>query len=697
LRFRKSFLLLIFAVCLLACGSFAFAEEEVKVEVIGTDPAELTEAGMVTVTFEISNHSDYELSNLSIVLGEFVYQIPQETIIPVAGSAKIPVAVNVADAQIGLPLVFMVSWNCGGEPYFINKEVIIDRAVEPTITMTRSVSDVHARKGEKLTLTYTLKNESKFDMTEITLIDEQISDKPIRRNDTLRANDSFVIEYTYEMGTGDVVSAPVVTYVVNGKTKTFSAVEPVTLSMVNVQISLDVEQGTPSATGVPFTLTAKNNGNQKVTDLVVKDEQGNLINNSPFSLEPGDSQTLSCTVAPVMGDAVRNVSFSLMGTDDFGDPCSSETTAVFPIYPFVDDSQIQVSIQGLLVSEWTAQTGTVGVKLLIQNNSSVTLTNAVLSETSLGTLQTYATLSNGQTIYEGELMIGSPRNLSFSLHAKDPAGTERLTAEHMLTVAYPETTEEPPVATQVPQQVKPSSGIWSNLITRVLIILGAIMVISFAILLILTILERSHGMHGLSLFEEEDDAFDEMYDEVETTYTDDYGVPDTVPVDEDGVALTSTYLNHKTLYEPSTQRDKAYHRNEYTRPMPSYDEVIQSTLPVQRKYETRPVEVQQRTDSFRRPKDNFDFQESAYSESIWEDKNELDRDAGFEDAFFGTDDVLANDTVDSYSVTVEHEAYDRNFDTVQGPKNITVHRAPRTQTQRRNTIKRVTTYDDRKN
>ena len=73
MRFKKWMCLLaVFALTALAAVSSAFAEDEVKVEVISLQPAELTEAGTVSVTFEISNHSDYELSNMSIVQGNFV-------------------------------------------------------------------------------------------------------------------------------------------------------------------------------------------------------------------------------------------------------------------------------------------------------------------------------------------------------------------------------------------------------------------------------------------------------------------------------------------------------------------------------------------------------------------------------------------------------------------------------------------------
>ena len=253
----KRWFLILTAVALLLTGaSVSYAEEDVKVEVVSVDPTELSEAGLVTATFEISNHSDYELSGITISQGALTYEAAQGVVIPRFGSAKIPVDVQIADSQIGLPVVFTVGWSCAGEPFFANVEITIARAADPTITVQRTVSAQHARQGETLTITYTLKNETKFDMTDITLIDDQVSNEAICRNETLRANATYTFEYACTMGTQDVVTSPVVTYTVNGKTKSFSSIEPITLSMVNVDVRLEVEAGTPAATSVKGTPVA---------------------------------------------------------------------------------------------------------------------------------------------------------------------------------------------------------------------------------------------------------------------------------------------------------------------------------------------------------------------------------------------------------------------------------------------------------
>ena len=49
-------------------------EEEVRIEVLA-DPAELSESGTVLLTFEISNHSDFELHEITIGLDNAIFQV----------------------------------------------------------------------------------------------------------------------------------------------------------------------------------------------------------------------------------------------------------------------------------------------------------------------------------------------------------------------------------------------------------------------------------------------------------------------------------------------------------------------------------------------------------------------------------------------------------------------------------------------
>ena len=112
--------------------------------------------------------------------------------------------------------------------------------------------------------------------------------------------------------------------------------------MVIVKLNMDIQAGTPTQNGVNFTFEITNTGTQAVSDISIKDERDNPVNETPFSLKPEESTTLSYLVVPLMTEPLRNVQFTLAGTDPFGETYALGPTEIFEVYPFVDASQISV-------------------------------------------------------------------------------------------------------------------------------------------------------------------------------------------------------------------------------------------------------------------------------------------------------------------------------------------------------------------
>jgi hypothetical protein len=102
--------------------------------------------------------------------------------------------------------------------------------------------------------------------------------------------------------------------------------------------------GTPTPSGVNFNITVENTGSQAISNILVTDERANAVNDTAFSLEPGESHTLSFLVVPLMTEPLRNVQFKLSGVDSFGETYSLAPETIYEVYPFVDESQISVTI-----------------------------------------------------------------------------------------------------------------------------------------------------------------------------------------------------------------------------------------------------------------------------------------------------------------------------------------------------------------
>lgn len=509
--------ILVFILCMTLCTAVALADE-IKVDVTAT-PTELSESGMVTFTFEISNYTGYELSDITITYLEQTYDASEGYVIPPNGSMRNVLELPVSDAQLGKPISFIVSYTHDGEPINKQAQITIARAADPVITVTRTASATMARAGETITLTYTLKNETKFDMSDITLIDENISDNPILEQNTLHSNDSFSLDRVYTMGTDSVVSTPLVTYTVNGRTKTYSAIEPMTLTMLLVQLNMSIDAGTPTAAGVNFTIDVKNTGNQQISNISITDERLNAVNEEPFSLAAGESTTYSFHVVPLMTGPIRNVSFLLNGTDEMGAAYTLSSSKAYEVYPFVDDSQISVTARAETVTPWSNTTAAVDARMIVTNHSLVELKNITLMETTIGVLKTIDVLPAGETVLDLNIPLGSPRNLQFTLKGYDPTGVNRELVACMLPVAYGTATDAPASPTAAPEtQVNTNVfNSMTSMISRILLVLGVLLVIAFIALIVLSLMDRGR-MDRYRFDSDEDEADEELADEIDRAF-----------------------------------------------------------------------------------------------------------------------------------------------------------------------------------
>lgn len=511
-------------VCVFAFLPTAHAEEA-RIN-ITANPTELIDTGNVTFTFEIANYNaDYPMSDVMITYNGTVYDVLHGAQIPPSGSARdITLNLTVTQSQLGKPITFLVTWTRNGEPMSQEAQYTIAQAENPIITVTRTADKTNAKPGEQVTITYTIKNATKFDMTAITLIDENISDQPIFENETLRASRTTSYDFVYTMGDESVISAPVVTYSVNGKAKTFSSLEPLELTMVLIQLDLRVTAGTPTATGVTFTIDLTNSGTQAINNIFLTDERANAVNDTPFNLAPGENRSLSYVVVPMMSEPLRNVQFKLKGVDPFGQPYELAPADIYEVYPYVDESQINVTVRAETITPWTQASGKLNARIVITNHSSVELTNITISETTIGVIKDYDMLAAGETSFDQEIQLGSPRNLNITVKGYDPTGANRTLATCVMPVAYGTETAAP--ASPTPEQ---SSGarfnIFGNIssgIMTALIILGALMVLSVVILVALTAMERAKRPRGF-VEDEEDDFYEPQPQRVKHVYHD---VPD---------------------------------------------------------------------------------------------------------------------------------------------------------------------------
>ena len=483
--------LLAAALCLCLCTGALAAD------INGTStPESLSAAGNVTFTFTMTNTGQEQMTDIHIYLGGNEYfDTAGYTIDPGESRSFTSTPLAVADSLIGQPIGFEITWLENGEAHSASPTITIKSSMEdPTaqlpqtvsVTATRTVSSSQASTGEVITLTYTVTNNGVSPVTGVSITDKDIGGRaPMVQNITVEPGQPYVFTYEYTMGRTTVTSAPVITYrLPDGKEGTITVAEKV-LGMINSRLSVEVEQGVPTAEGQTFTVTLTNVGNQRISNIKIKDDAGVTVGSS-FQLAIGESKTVTHTVPTT---EARNVVFYIEGTDGVGQQYSDKTPA-YTVREYIDPALIGINFSATVV-ETLNSAGSITVAFTVENTGSLVMQNMVLSESEYGEVYRLEQFAPGVESINQKVNVGEPRDLTFTLEIADPSGnvysyTAYIMADYVGT-AVPAPTPNMEPDTDLVAEVGSSI---SSALRTVLIVLAVLTVIAGIILIVLSSLEK---------------------------------------------------------------------------------------------------------------------------------------------------------------------------------------------------------------
>jgi len=396
-----------------------------------------------------------------------------------------------------------VSWIDGDNAKSKDLSVKVQRTKATSVSITRVASTKQASPGEEITLTYTVSNTGMTPITLTSLVDRAIGGKSsiLKESTLIEGGGKQDFQYVYKMGRNTVESVPVITYKdeATGEEMTAEA-SPITLGMVSSKISVEVLQGEATASGVMFTLNLTNNGNQRISGIVITDDLGNRVNPEAFALAVGESRQLTYNV---LTDTERYVLFNISGETSSGDDYEDKTKS-YVVRKYIDPSLLGIQLTAA-VTETLNSAGSVELKFDINNTGTMEMKDLVISEVTTeiaedGTEQPKLTeLYRTDTVPTGTfsvpvtLYVGQPRDLSFLVEMKDPAGNPYsyntyVTADYLGVGNVEET---PQAQQSAINTLGASVGDSINkALTIALIVLGVLVVISVAAMIILSALEK---------------------------------------------------------------------------------------------------------------------------------------------------------------------------------------------------------------
>ena len=375
--------------------------------------------------------------------------------------------VFIGEGVFDRPLAFTLSWqlftyiaedvnreNPIVTDHSLSVSATVERFIEPVLTLSVATDTPLVREGEGFSVTYTLKNDTKFDMTNITLQDagSGLVGIPLEK-DTLLAGQQMSVSAELTMKEGGLTLQPLAKYTVRGLESEVKLETAFTVAALKTEVQMEVEQYPATKEGTLFQITLTNAGTHPVTNLVLTDEIGTRIGEVP-SLNAGESRTLSCTVpSAVAAGQLRNISFTAKGKDALGADCTVHSPQSYPVLPFVSSDQVDIRLSVVLRDHAQLGDGSWQLKVLfeIENRSQVPITQAVITEGDYykGVVNEYETLSTGTTSFEKELVLPEgTRSLTFVLTAQDPAQTQYATVPMSLDLSSlmaPQATAQPQI------------------------------------------------------------------------------------------------------------------------------------------------------------------------------------------------------------------------------------------------------------
>lgn len=356
-----------------------------------------------------------------------------------AGSKKtFTGSMSVSSGMIGVELPFTVSWNDNGQKKSETVTCKISRLnTSPYLTVVRTANPVNASVGTEVTLTYTFTNSGSISLSNITLVDRYVkgSSSPLLSPFSLTPGATKVFTYSFTMGNSTIVSSPVVKFYAQGNsTELVKNVASLTIGLIQSQLTKEIIAGTPTPDGVKFTIYLTNNGNQKLSSLVVTDERGSSVSNGSFSLAVGETKVLQYFVSNP--STVRYVVFNIDGKDYNGTDFKDNTSS-YVVRPYIDSSLLGLTFTAVTTTS-LSEDNVISFELSFENTGSLDYHNLSVTEKELGyEIYKLESLNVGKTEKASVTVnIGDLSNLVFILTAEDPSGNTHtheayVTAERM--------------------------------------------------------------------------------------------------------------------------------------------------------------------------------------------------------------------------------------------------------------------------
>ncbi len=440
---------------ILAVFSFAQAEESNPLKVaMQLSNSNFTEPEEITVSIRISNAGDTALPGpvtLYYSNGDQVEEFGEPVL--EAGASKSwsgPLQVTQSMLEAG-KISFRIRYsllNEAGEAVQrsrnFSKEISYTGGVA-SVEVNRTISPTTAGKGHDVNITYDVLNTGTVDVTNVVITENKSIATKEGVIDRVPAGEKASYTFKVTMGTQDLTSQATIAYTANGQTQTISK-EPAEIKYgeINLKANLttDKKGGLPGDK-VKFTLRLGNSGKKDYINIRVTDPTlGELF--SGETAPAGHSIILEKEIEIV---ETTDYQFTVTATED-GGPDIETTSDRITITAVTADQVVHLDVRAESDREVVYQLpGTVRFKVYVSNNSSLDVSNVVVSASGV-TLYTFPSILAGETReFTRDVDVSMAGQYQFVAQCRNQLGDSVSFDSNIIYIGF---TEPTPVPTEAP-------------------------------------------------------------------------------------------------------------------------------------------------------------------------------------------------------------------------------------------------------
>ena len=454
-KFLSIMLTVILVLSMFAAAPLTAFADDVSMNVSVSDA--ISSSGTVTVTISVSNNSDSNMSNTSATIdGDSLGSMGT---IRAGGSATKSYTYKVSDSQRGSRVTVHLDYDEGSSTTSVrlpNSSAESDptpsasskpsasasASARPSASASASASAEQGNvkvqktvKADKTTVPYNSKVNFTFaieNQGDVTISNVRITSSALNSGNSVA--DSFslapgkakVVTYTGTI-VKDIEVSPKLSYTANGRSyeENFGTTLSVKVSSANVTLTVQPASATVQS-GQPanFTVTMTNSGSDDLTNLKLFDSANQSVPITATSIPAG--QTVTETVSRTITQS-GSYSFYLTAQDSSGSSFTFNYNAVTLTVSGATPSATSAYANMLTISVQPSATelkseGKVTFTIALNNTSQTQFSNVVISESSIGNIDTIAAMGPGETKVTKEVTVSATQEFNFMVSATDVDG-----------------------------------------------------------------------------------------------------------------------------------------------------------------------------------------------------------------------------------------------------------------------------------